>query len=158
MFLCRFSTDTLSGVLSVSKGCVNITDVSESASPKEGANIIDILASKECVNTAEISHAAQVSNQYMDCPFTSDQVAFNFNLCFNYQNWEDLNTINSLEKEQNKFILWKIERCEGHQITRVKGRLKKNIAFWQDVLRALAPVIDWIDGGYKLPLIIEPPS
>ena len=33
--------------------------------------------------------------------------------------------------------LWEAEQSEGQQITWVKGRLRGNIAFWQDVLKAL---------------------
>ena len=54
--------------------------------------------------------------------------------------------------------LWEVEQPEGQQITWVKGRLKGNIAFWQDVLKAPTPVLDWITKGYVLPLITDPPA
>ena len=31
------------------------------------------------------------------------------------------------------------------------------MAYWQDTLQAPAPVLDWIQNGYKLPLFSEPP-
>ena len=54
--------------------------------------------------------------------------------------------------------LWEVEQLEGKQITWVKGRLRENIAIWQDVLKAPTPVLDWISKGYVLPLITEPPA
>ena len=53
---------------------------------------------------------------------------------------------------------WEFEKSEGYQITCVKGRLKENISFWRDVLKAPTPVLNWIEDGYKLPLITEPPA
>ena len=38
------------------------------------------------------------------------------------------------------------------QILDVQGRLKSNIAFWGETLRAPEYVLDWIESGYKLPL------
>ena len=39
------------------------------------------------------------------------------------------------------------------QILNVKGRLKAATGFWVEVLQIPSPVIDWIQEGYKLPLI-----
>ena len=39
-----------------------------------------------------------------------------------------------------------------HQIQDVQGRLKSNITFWREVLRAPEYILDWIESGYKLPL------
>ena len=52
---------------------------------------------------------------------------------------------------------WEVEYDTSIQITKVKGRLKNNVAYWQDTLQAPAPVLDWIQYGYKLPLFSEPP-
>ena len=38
------------------------------------------------------------------------------------------------------------------QILDVQGRLKSNIAFWRETLRAPVYVLDWIESEYKLPL------
>ena len=38
------------------------------------------------------------------------------------------------------------------QIVDVQGRLKRNVEFWSKVLHGPAPVMDWIENGYKLPL------
>ena len=51
-----------------------------------------------------------------------------------------------------------MEQPEGQQITCVKGRLRENITFWQDVQKAPTPILDCIRSGYKLPLITEPPA
>ena len=53
---------------------------------------------------------------------------------------------------------WEVEQSEGYQITRIKGRLRENISFWRNVLKAPTPVLNWIEDGYKLPLITEPPA
>ena len=34
----------------------------------------------------------------------------------------------------------------------VQGRIKTNIVFWREVLKAPGYVLDWIESGYKLPL------
>ena len=54
--------------------------------------------------------------------------------------------------------LWEVEQQEGYQITQVKGRLWENFVFWWDTLKASTPVLDWINKGYVLPLITEPPA
>ena len=38
----------------------------------------------------------------------------------------------------------------------VQGRLRENIGFWRDVLKALEVVLDTIESGYVLPLMSEP--
>ena len=52
---------------------------------------------------------------------------------------------------------WEVEYDTNIQTTKVKGRLKNNVAYWQDILQAPAPVLDWIQNGYKLPLFSELP-
>ena len=47
---------------------------------------------------------------------------------------------------------WEVEYDTNIQTTKVKGRLKNNVAYWQDTLQAPVPVLDWIQNGYKLPL------
>ena len=54
--------------------------------------------------------------------------------------------------------LWEVEQQEEHQITWVKGRLRENLMFWQDTLKASTPVLDCIKRGYMLPLITQPPQ
>ena len=44
------------------------------------------------------------------------------------------------------------------QVIDVQGRLKAAAQFWVEVLHAKPPVIDWIQEGYKLPLISIPPT
>ena len=39
------------------------------------------------------------------------------------------------------------------QILDVQGRLKTAITFWVDTLHVSSPVLDWVQEGYKLPLI-----
>ena len=51
---------------------------------------------------------------------------------------------------------WEIEQGSG-QITDVQGRLKSSIGFWQEVLKAPQPVIEWVTEGYKLPFLSLPP-
>ena len=46
---------------------------------------------------------------------------------------------------------------ESPQICDVQGRLKECISFWADTLHASIPVIEWVQNGYKLPLIGLPP-
>ena len=43
------------------------------------------------------------------------------------------------------------------QILDVQGKLKAASQFWVDVLHASSPVLDWIQQGYKLPLVSQPP-
>ena len=57
---------------------------------------------------------------------------------------------------QDTSRFWELEQGGG-QIQDVQGRLKSGLAFWQDVLGAPRPVIEWIEGGYKLPLLSLPP-
>jgi len=38
------------------------------------------------------------------------------------------------------------------QVQDVQGRIKTNIVFWREVLKAPGYVLDWIESGYKLPL------
>jgi len=38
----------------------------------------------------------------------------------------------------------------------VQGRLKRQLSFWVETLQAPAPVIDWIQNGYRLPLQFLP--
>jgi len=45
----------------------------------------------------------------------------------------------------------------GCQILDVQGKLKAASQFWVDVLHASSPVLDWIQEGYKLPLVSQPP-
>ena len=52
--------------------------------------------------------------------------------------------------------IWEVE--EGPtQIQDVQGRLKTSFNFWRDILKATQPVLDWINEGYKLPLLSVPP-
>ena len=59
--------------------------------------------------------------------------------------------------EGTNYRSWEVEYDTNIQTTKVKGRLKNNVAYWQDSLQAPAPVLDWIQNGYKLPLFSEPP-
>ena len=47
--------------------------------------------------------------------------------------------------------------CDN-QILDVQGRLKTAITFWVDILHVSSPVLDWVQEGYKLPLITLPPT
>ena len=40
----------------------------------------------------------------------------------------------------------------------VKGRLKQNVEFWKNELKAPPTVISTIEAGYVLPLLSEPPQ
>ena len=55
--------------------------------------------------------------------------------------------------ENSKF--WELEA--PIQLLVVQGRLKQNQSFWKDTLNAPAPVIDYIDNGYRLSLKFSPP-
>ena len=48
-------------------------------------------------------------------------------------------------------------QSDNRQILDVQGRLKASSKFWIEVLHAKPPVIDWIQDGYKLPLLSLPP-
>ena len=48
-------------------------------------------------------------------------------------------------------------QSENKQILDVQGRLKASSKFWIEVLHAKPSVIDWIQDGYKLPLLNLPP-
>jgi len=64
----------------------------------------------------------------------------------------------SFENEWELARSWEWENMgtRGPQIVDVQGRLKRNILFWSKVLMAPAPVIDWIQNGYRLPLQFMP--
>ena len=47
--------------------------------------------------------------------------------------------------------------CDN-QILDVQGRLETAITFWVDTLHVSSPVLDWVQEGYKLPLITLPPT
>ena len=55
---------------------------------------------------------------------------------------------------------WEISQSTSNgpkgQILNVKGRLKAATGFWVEVLQTPSPVIDWIQEGYKLPLVKVP--
>ena len=52
---------------------------------------------------------------------------------------------------------WEVQgRSAETQLTQVQGRLRACVTFWQDVLHAPPTVIDWIQNGYKLPLLYMP--
>ena len=52
---------------------------------------------------------------------------------------------------------WEIQGISAQmQLTQVQGRLRTCVRFWQDVLHAPPTVIDWIQNGYKLPLLYMP--
>ena len=58
---------------------------------------------------------------------------------------------------ENKY--WEIqEEGPGSQIEDVQGRISKNLSFWREVLHAPDYVLDWIQYGYKLPLLYLPES
>ena len=48
------------------------------------------------------------------------------------------------------------DKVSQGQVLHVKGRLKASVGFWVEVLQTSSPVVDWIQEGYKLPLIREP--
>ena len=52
---------------------------------------------------------------------------------------------------------WELQNgTDEEQIKDVQGRLKSCVLFWQDVLHAPPTVVDWIQNGYKLPLLHMP--
>ena len=55
----------------------------------------------------------------------------------------------------NKY--WEIqEEGLGSQIVDVQGRVRENLSFWREVLKAPDHVLDWIQCGYKLSLLYLP--
>ena len=61
-----------------------------------------------------------------------------------------------LEEQPSGIRFWEVEQG-ATQIQDVQGRLKMNLTFWKDVLKASQPVLEWISEGYKLPLLSAPP-
>ena len=54
---------------------------------------------------------------------------------------------------------WEIQdEVLGPQIEDVQGRVRKNLSFWREVLKASDNVLDTIQSGYKLPLLYMPDS
>ena len=52
---------------------------------------------------------------------------------------------------------WESQRVSSDvQTSVVQGRLKSCVTFWQEVLQASPTVVDWINNGYKLPLLYMP--
>jgi len=53
---------------------------------------------------------------------------------------------------------WEAEEqgTTDQQVVDVQGRLRECIGFWTEVLQAPANVLDWIQNGYKLPLMYAP--
>ena len=61
-----------------------------------------------------------------------------------------------LDRQFCESRFWEVE--EGPtQIQDVQGRLKTSFNFWREILKATQPVLDWINEGYKLPLLSVPP-
>lgn len=60
--------------------------------------------------------------------------------------------------EDENCRLWETEQDTNIQMTKVKGRLRDNVSYWQETLQAPTPVLDWIQNDYKLPLFSEPPK
>ena len=53
---------------------------------------------------------------------------------------------------------WEVEVSDTEpQVADVQGRLKQNLSFWREVLKAPPWVIDCIENGYCLPLKYLPP-
>ena len=52
---------------------------------------------------------------------------------------------------------WELESKDTHQVLDVQGRLKQNLVFWKETLRAPPPILDCIEYGYRLPLKFLPP-
>ena len=51
---------------------------------------------------------------------------------------------------------WELDNDEP-QVVDVQGRLKQDILFWKEVLRAPPPIVEYIENGYRLPLKFIPP-
>ena len=61
------------------------------------------------------------------------------------------------DKDMGVSRFWEWQRVTGEaQVTHVQGRLGACVTYWQEVLHAFPTVIDWIQNGYKLPLLYAP--
>ena len=56
------------------------------------------------------------------------------------------------ELEPSLGRVWEIGQGE-EQVVEVQGRLRKCIEFWEEELKATAPVLECIREGYKLPML-----
>ena len=54
------------------------------------------------------------------------------------------------------YTIQKFEFEKGNNYPSVKGRLTKNLVFWQETLSANSAILEIIDNGYKIPFYKTP--
>ena len=69
---------------------------------------------------------------------------------------EGMKIDNEFSDLSNDYTIQKFEFEKGINYPSVKGRLKKNLIFWREILSANSAILEIIDDGYKIPLFKTP--
>ena len=69
---------------------------------------------------------------------------------------EGMKIDNEFSDLSNDYTIQEFEFEKGNNYPSVKGRLKKNLIFWQETLSAISAILEIIDNGYKIPFYKTP--
>ena len=69
---------------------------------------------------------------------------------------EGMKIDNEFSDLSNDYTIQEFEFEKGNNYPSVKGRLKKNLIFWQETLSANFAILEIIDNGYKIPFYKTP--
>ena len=64
---------------------------------------------------------------------------------------EGMKIDNEFSDLSNDYTIQEFEFEKGNNYPSVKGRLKKNLIFWQETLSANSAILEIIDNRYKIP-------
>ena len=69
---------------------------------------------------------------------------------------EGMQIDNEFSDLNENYNVQEFEFEKGNNYPTVKGRVKKNLNFWQETLSANSTILDIIDNGYKIPFFKTP--
>ena len=69
---------------------------------------------------------------------------------------EGMKIDNEFSDLSNDYTIHEFEFKKGNNYPSVKGRLKKNLIFWQETLSANSAILEINDNGYKIPFFKTP--
>ena len=125
-------------------------------SKEEGVNCYVDVVSQEIVPTKVCGNEQGCVNEYREsgeADASFDSIAWK--VCGEIPSVGECGSSGVMENDPSFGRVWEVGQEEG-QVCDVQGRLCKCITFWEQELKATAPVLDWIRVGYKLPLLTEP--